>query len=154
VTLPARFPARRLLKGVSIFLGVLVFGLLAAVLLLSVFGESAHGPEAGWVYGGLFLLPALFVLHKIIDSFSVLEVDDRGVRVRKWIGGVDLEWSRIGSVRYWEVIQHAHGASREYFADLRTPEGKRLLRLKSTYEREAFACLIEAAKARNIRIDQ
>jgi hypothetical protein len=154
VSLPARFPARRLLKVVSLFLGTLVFGLLAAIVLLTIFGENGHDSVAGWVLGALMMLPGLFVLKFIADSFSTLEVDERGVRVRKWVGGTDLEWREIGSVRYWEQIQHAYGQSREWFLEARSPDGRRLLRLKSTYELAAVECLMQSARARNIRIDQ
>jgi hypothetical protein len=154
VTLPARFPARRLLKGVSIFLGILVFGLYAAILIIPVVRGDGHAAEVAMVTGPLMLLPGLYVVNKLMESFSVLEIDERGVRVRRWVGGPDLRWERIESVRYWEEIQHVHGSSREWFVELRGQDGRRLLRLKSTYEREAYACLLDAAKARNIRIDQ
>jgi Bacterial PH domain len=90
----------------------------------------------------------------IADSFSVLEVDEKGVRVRKWIGGKTLAWEEVGSARYGEVLQMVHGAtSRECFLELRSRQGKKLLRLKSSYEPAAYECLIERARARNIPVD-
>jgi len=154
VTLPARFKARRLLKGVSIFLGVLVFGLLIAMIALSIARADSIGAEMIVVTAPLMALPALYVLMKLMESFSVLEIDEKGVRVRKWVGGANLEWAQIASVRYWEQIQKVYGSSREWFVELRDPQGRRLLRLKSTFEREAYACLLDYAKARNVRVDQ
>ena len=77
-------------------------------------------------------------------------------RRRRWklIGGRDLDWARIGSLRYWEQIQMVHGATaREYFMELRDSNQRRLLRLKSTFEPKAYSFLLEQAKSRNFRID-
>jgi hypothetical protein len=147
-----QFRARRLLKVVSLVLAALVFGLLAAIVILSI-GSDTLTAEAVWILAPMTALPCAYVLKLIRDSFSVLEVDDQGVRVLKWLGGTRLSWPQIHELRYWEQLQMVHGAtSREYFAELRSPEGKRLLRLKSTYEPAAFACLIEQARARNVKI--
>jgi len=152
--LPARFPARLLLKVVSLILGGLAFGLLAAIIILSIVRSESIGAQGVWVIAPLALLPALYVVKMISDSFSVLEVDEKEVRVRKWIGGARIPWEKVSSVRYWEVVQAVHGAqSVECFLELQGREATRLLRLKSSYESAAYACLIECSKARNIRVD-
>ena len=152
--LPARFPARRLLKVVSLVVGGLALGLLVTILVLALARDDSPDRAIGGVLGGLLLLPGFFVIKMISDSFSVLLVDEKGVRVRKWIGGKTLAWEEIGSARYWEVLQMVHGAtSRECFLELRSREGKRLLRLKSSYEPGAYECLLESARARGIPVD-
>jgi hypothetical protein len=151
--LPARFPARRLLKIVSIVVGSLALGLLIAIVVLSILREDTVHSAVGWVAAPILFIPGFFVLKMIADSFSVLEVDEEGVRVRKWIGGAIVPWEKVGSVCYWEVIQMVHGAqSREYFLELRSREGKKLLRLKSSYEPAAYECLLETCRARNIAV--
>src|SRR5258706_4365332 len=90
-----KFPARRLLKVVSLVLGGLVFGLLAAIVTLSLTRPGTLTAEAVWVFVPIALLPCAYVLKMIRDSFSVLEVDDRGIGVRKWLGGTRLELAQI-----------------------------------------------------------
>jgi hypothetical protein len=142
-----------LLKVVSLVVGSLVLGLLVAIAALATFGEdSAHG-GFGFVFVPILLIPGFFVFRMIADSFSVLEVDEKGVRVRKWIGGTALSWEEIGSARFWEVLQMVHGAtSRECFFEFHSKEGKRLLRLKSSYESEAYQYLIESTRERGVPV--
>jgi hypothetical protein len=149
-----RFPSRKLLRIISLTLGVLVLGLLAGIAALSVARDQDVHTNLMWFVLPALLLPALWIGKMISDSWSVLQVDAEGVRLRKLLGGPDLRWNQIGSLRYWEVVQHVHHVPvREYFVDLHDPKGKPILRLKSTFEPEAYAYLLEQARARSIRID-
>jgi hypothetical protein len=149
-----RFPSRRLLRVISALLGSLVLGLLATIILLSILRSDSVGAGGERVIVPVLMLPGLYVVKMILDSFSVLEVDEKGVGIRKAIGSVFLGWERIGSARYWEQIQMVQGAqSKEYFLELRGMDGARLLRLKSTYEPAAYDYLLRQARARNIRVD-
>jgi hypothetical protein len=149
-----RFPSRKLLRVISLTLGLLVLGLLAGIVALTIARDSDVHTEMMWFVVPILLLPFLWIGKMISDSWSVLEVDAEGIRVRKLLGRPHVRWDRIGSLRYWEVVQLVHGVpAREYFVDVSDQKGKRLLRLKSTFEPEAYAYLLEQARTRSIRID-
>jgi hypothetical protein len=151
--LPARFPARRLLKVVSILVGGLVLGLLVAILLLAMLREDGVHSAVAFVAAPILFIPGFFVFRMIADSLSVLELNEKELRVRKWIGGKRLAWEEIGSARYWELLQRVHGAtSRECFLELRSREGKKLLRLQSSYEAAAYERLLECCRTRKIPV--
>ena len=149
-----RFKSRRLLRVLSAVLGGLVLGLLATIVILTIMRQDSIGAEGVWAFTGLLLLPGLYIGKLISDSYSVLEVDEKGVRIRKLLGGKVLDWARIGSVRYWEPIQVVQGTrTTEYFVELRGADQSRLLRLKSTFEPAAYSYLLEQAKSRSIRVE-
>jgi hypothetical protein len=148
-----QYKSRRLLRIVSIVLGTLILSVFIGIAALALTREDTRAAE-GWVCVILLLLPGLFVAKLITDSFSALEIDEDGVQFVKLVGRKAINWGDIASVRYWETIQRVHGASsREYFIELAGSDGKRLLRLKSTFEREAYTYLMEQARSRGIRVD-
>ncbi|HLY08272.1 MAG TPA: hypothetical protein VKW04_03095 [Planctomycetota bacterium] len=148
-----QFKSRPLLRTVATVLGGLVLGVIAVVVVLAVGKRSEIGSEMLWIYSAPLILPAFYVARMINDSFSVLEVDERGVRVRKVLGGSDLDWNRIASILYGERIQVINGSRiREYSIELLGADGKRLIRLKSTFDREAYVVLMDQARARGIRV--
>ena len=129
-------------------------GLLILIVSLILTREDSRAAES-WVFVPGLLLPGLYIVKLISDSYSVLEVDERGVRVRRVLGGTDLAWTRISRVQYREQLQMVHGAmSREYFLEIRDSDGKRLLRLKSTYDVEAYIYLMEQAKNRGLQVEK
>jgi len=149
-----QFKSRRLLRVLSAGLGGVVLGLLATIVILTITRQDSIGAEGVWVFIGLLLVPGLYIGKLISDSYSVLEVDEKGVRIRKLLGGKGFDWARIGSVRYWEQVQVVQGArATEYFVELRGADQARLLRLKSTFEPAAYSYLLEQAKSRSIRVE-